>query len=152
MMTTPPETDLGGNGCEPRGPLGRGNRRIWYLALAAIILLATAVVAAMIGRSRAQDRDEAEAARQFANRMPAGFEADGSPEANAFRDTCSRCHLLPSPSIYDEEGWRQVGRRMATQITARAMQFPDGQLDLAITYAIKHGQQTDRPVSASRPR
>ena len=80
--------------------------------------------------------------------MPAGFEQDNSPEARAFKATCSQCHSLPSPSIYDAAGWHLLRPRMEAQMAARSVVIPEDQVSKAIAYAAAHGKDASpRPES-----
>ena len=81
-----------------------------------------------------------------AGALPEDFQADQSPEANAFRITCNRCHNWPSPRLHDRDGWLGVKRLMGAQIAERRMSIPQQQIDLAIEYAIRHARQTRKPL------
>jgi hypothetical protein len=140
----------GQSGWTPLPPDERANRRAWYLAILTFLLLVTLVITAVIYRLSVRHRERATAATPPSDWMPQYLESDNSPEANAFRSTCSRCHSLPDPAAHDELGWGQVRGRMAAQMSARNMQIPNDQLDLAMAYAIRHSRPP-APPPASRP-
>jgi len=70
--------------------------------------------------------------------MSAELKNDPSPEARAFRNVCNRCHGLPQPSLFDEEGWRGVGETMGAHIRERGLDIPDADISLAIDYLAQH--------------
>jgi hypothetical protein len=63
---------------------------------------------------------------------------DPSPEARAFRNVCNRCHGLPYPSLFDEEGWRGVGETMGAHMRERGLAIPESEAALAIEYLVQH--------------
>jgi hypothetical protein len=134
----------------------RANRWAWYVASGVLILLTAPIVTALIYRLSARLRSDLEDRFSIAGHLPAGFDTDRSPEANAFRATCAQCHALPSPSLYDEAGWRLVSRKMGGHIAAQGMTIPARQIELATEYLIRHARRTEpvrkRPPAAGAAR
>ncbi|HPP22130.1 MAG TPA: hypothetical protein PK184_16920 [Phycisphaerae bacterium] len=128
----------------------RANRRAWYVAIATSFLLIALVVAAIIFRLSARFGADTDGRFMAWDRMPAGFDSDHSAEANAFRATCAQCHVLPSPALYDEAGWRLVGQKMGGHITGRGLEIPVHQIELAVEYLIRHGQDAESRRFADR--
>lgn len=118
----------------------------WYAAGGAVLLMGAVLFVALVARMLA-GTDPLAGAEDFPpiGPMPAGFASDNSPEATAFRETCIRCHTLPSPSIHDAAGWQVVRGKMAAQMAARGLRIPDRQIDLAIAYATRHARGSNPP-------
>jgi len=121
------------------------------VAIGTFLVLAGLLVGAAVYRLSVRPDQPSEAASRPGGYLPADYRTDNSPEARAFRATCSQCHVLPSPLAYDKAGWRAVHTRMAAQMAARGLAIPDSQIELAIRYVIAHGQGAGRPAATGPP-
>lgn len=130
----------------PRPASGGG---LLWIAIAALVAAVLFVGFALMKRAGGSDSTAPAPAYPTAGRMPADFQEDHSPEAEAFKVTCSQCHVLPSPYVHDEAGWRGIKIKMQGQMADRGISIPERQIDLAISYMIRHSK--DRPSPASRP-
>ncbi len=131
----------------PPGSSGQG-----LLILAGVLLLgavAFVVLALWVRFSTGSNPGGPAPAYPTAGRMPGDFESDHSRDAEAFKATCSQCHVLPSPYVHDEAGWRGVQIKMQGQMADRGISIPQKQIDLAIAYVIRHAR--NRPSPLSRP-
>ena len=121
---------------------GRGLRWFSFLLLVGACVFLTY---AIWDRSHQDDQLPRSPNYPPAGLLPESFPADQSPEAEAFRITCNKCHNWPSPRLHDRKGWLGVKRLMSAQIAERRMSIPQPQINLAIDYAIQHARAPRKP-------
>jgi hypothetical protein len=137
---------------EPAEPLPGGRPPRRHRAAVPILLAAAVVFLVAVWIRFGGSSNDGNPQQQYptAGRMPEGFDADSSPEAIAFKTTCSRCHALPSPLMRDADGWKALTPKMHTHMIERGWSVPRGQVDQAAAYLIRHARQTARPNGPRR--
>jgi hypothetical protein len=134
----------------PGGQQPAGRRSLSLGVKAALVGLVCAIgffswlLAAGISRYRQMMADDP-AVLAASGWMPAGFEHDTSAEANAFRAACSRCHVLPSPRIYDANGWQASLDRMKALSAIQGVSIPQRQWDMATEYVLTNARPSRPP-------
>lgn len=143
--TDPPNSDSNMGAAPGQPPLPHPGRRLLIfagMACAAVVIFGSISVIRGLGERRGPASGPNFPAPGI---MPDDFDRDHSPEAVAFRATCSQCHVYPNPKLHDRAGWAAVRSKMAGQIADRGLAISDRQLDLAVAYAVRHGQPQNHP-------
>ncbi|MDA2930105.1 hypothetical protein MYX84_09190 [Acidobacteria bacterium AH-259-O06] len=77
--------------------------------------------------------------------MPADLETDTSPDAMAFKRTCKRCHILPSPYTYNKVEWPGVARKMQAYMGEQGLDVAQKDVALSLQYVTRHAFSAVRP-------